>query len=231
MLNEFARASVSKAIEPLGSALARLGLHPNVVTVIGTAGSIAGAVLFLGRGQMFLGTVVITLFVLLDLVDGALARASGKGSKFGAVLDSTCDRLADAAICGSILWWYAGPGDSPALVLASLLALVLGQVTSYVKARAEGLGLHCDVGLAERAERLILILVGAGLDGLGVSYVLAAALWLLVFVSGVTVAQRMVAVFQQSSAEVAAAAAAGTQPDGGGAQDGSTDIESNVDNR
>lgn len=199
MLNIFARASVAKALQPLGERLARAGVSPNAVTVAGTVGAMAAAVAFFGRGQFFLGTVVITIFVLFDLVDGALARARGTSSPFGAVLDSTCDRIADAAIFGALAWWFAGTGDSPALLLAALLCLALSSLTSYVKARAEGVGLRCDVGIAERAERLIIVLVGTGLDGLGVPFVLAAALWLLVAASALTVIQRVLEVRRQAA--------------------------------
>lgn len=201
MLNLFARDSVSRALRPLGDRLARLGVSPDVVTVVGTLGAVAGAIVFFGRGWLFVGTVVITVFVLFDLVDGALARATGRGSRFGAVLDSTCDRVADAAIFGALAWWYAGPGDDRALMLASLLCLVFGALTSYVKARAEGLGLTCDVGLAERAERLLIILVPTGLAGLGVPYILPIGLWVLVGLSAITVGQRLVDVHRQSRAD------------------------------
>ena len=205
MLNVFARASVSRALAPLGTALARAGVTADTITVIGTLGAVGGALGFFTRGVFFVGTLVIWVFVMLDLVDGAVARARGGSTKFGAVLDSTADRVADAAVFGSLLWWFAGPGDSRALTLACLLCLVLGGLTSYVKARAEGLGLTADVGVAERAERLIIALAGTGLDGLGVPYVQAGALWLLVGLSTVTVGQRLVEVHRQAAGLPAAA--------------------------
>lgn len=199
MLNIFARASVAKALQPLGERLTRAGVSPNTVTLTGTVGAVAAAVWFLGRGQFFTGTVVISVFVLFDLVDGALARARGTSSPFGAVLDSTCDRIADAAIFGALAWWYAGPGDSRALLLAALLCLAFSSLTSYIKARAEGAGLRCDVGIAERAERLIVVLVGTGLEGLGVPFAVATALWLLVAASAITVVQRVLEVRRQAA--------------------------------
>lgn len=203
MLNESpARDGMSKALTPLGKALGSAGIHPNVVTLVGTLGAIAGSLVFVARGHFFLGTMVITFFVLLDLLDGALARATGKASKFGAVLDSTGDRLSDAAIFGALCWWYGTSHPDKAILIASLLALVFGQATSYVKARAEGIGIPCNVGLAERAERLIIVLVGIGLAGLGVPYVLAVSLWLLVAVSAYTVWQRLREVFRVSNAEI-----------------------------
>lgn len=203
MLNIFARASVARALQPLGERLAQAGLSANVVTVVGTIGAVAGAVVFFGRGQLFAGTMVVTFFVLFDLLDGALARAQGRSSPFGGVLDSASDRIADAAIFGALLWWFSAHGDR-VLLLASLLCLVLGSVTSYIKARAEGAGMTCNVGIAERAERLIVILIGTGLAGIGVPYILAIALWVLVAGTAITVAQRILEVRRQSVALAAA---------------------------
>src|SRR3954469_21140131 len=160
-----------------------------MVTVAGTLGSIAAAVFLIGTGHLFWGAVAVTLLVLLDLLDGALARARGGGSLFGAVLDSTGDRASDAAIFAALAWWYSGRGDDRLLVLLALVCLVLGVLTSYVKARAEGVGLSADVGIVERTERLILVLTGTGLLGLGVPYALHVALWLLLVGSAVTVRQ------------------------------------------
>jgi CDP-diacylglycerol---glycerol-3-phosphate 3-phosphatidyltransferase len=200
MLNVFARASLSRVLMPLGARLARAGVTPDAITMIGTIGAVAGALGFFVRGSFFVGTLIIWFFVMLDMVDGAVARARGYSSRFGALLDSTADRVADAAVFGSLLWWFAGPGESRSLTLACLLCLVLGALTSYVKARAEGLAMTANVGIAERAERLIIALVGTGLDGLGVPYVLAVALWLLVGLSTITVGQRLAEVWRQSTA-------------------------------
>jgi CDP-diacylglycerol--glycerol-3-phosphate 3-phosphatidyltransferase len=199
MLNVFARASVSRALAPLGARLARAGVTADAITVLGTLGAVGGALGFFTRGSFFVGTLIIWFFVMFDMLDGAVARARGGSSRFGAVLDSTADRVADAAVFGSLLWWFAGPGHSRPLTLACLLCLALGALISYVKARAEGLGMTADVGLVERPERLIIALVGTGLDGLGVPYVQAGALWLLVGLSAVTVGQRLVEVRRQST--------------------------------
>ena len=114
-----------------------------------------------------------------DVLDGAMARARGTASRFGALLDSTMDRVADGAVFGALACWLAVTGDRLLAVVAALICLVAGQVVSYVKARAEGLGLTCDVGLAERTERLIIVGVGGLLTGFGVDWGLPAALWLL----------------------------------------------------
>jgi CDP-diacylglycerol--glycerol-3-phosphate 3-phosphatidyltransferase len=198
MLNVFARVHVNRVTEPLGRWLVARGVAPDTVTVAGTVGSVAAALWFLPRDQLFLGTVVITLFVLFDLVDGAMARARGHSTLFGAVLDSTCDRAADGALFAGLTWWCLGVGEQRTLGVAALLCLVAGQLVSYIKARAEGAGLTVEGGLVERAERLLVALVGTGLHGLGVPYALHVALWLLAAGSLWTVGQRIVIVHRNA---------------------------------
>ncbi|TQM84630.1 CDP-diacylglycerol--glycerol-3-phosphate 3-phosphatidyltransferase [Saccharothrix saharensis] len=193
MLNIFARASVSRVTDPIGAWLLRRGLTPNTVTVLGTVGSVAASLWFIPRGQLFTGAALVTAFVLFDLIDGAMARAQGGGTKFGAVLDASCDRIADGALFAAIAWWAFG-ADEHGLAAATLVSLVGAQVTSYVKARAEASGLSADGGLAERAERFIVALVGVGLHGLGVPYILPVALYLLAALVTITVLQRILAV-------------------------------------
>ncbi|WHT17170.1 CDP-alcohol phosphatidyltransferase family protein [Crossiella sp. CA-258035] len=200
MLNIFARASVSRVTDPVGSWLLRRGLTPNAITVLGTTGTVLSALWFLPRGELLLGTVVVTLFTLFDLIDGAMARAQGNGTRFGAVLDASCDRIADGALFAAIAWWAFVEAQDRALGAAALLCLVTAQVISYVKARAEATGLSADGGLVERAERLILALVGTGLTGLDVPYALDIALWLLAALSVLTVGQRLHAVYRSAKA-------------------------------
>ncbi len=194
MLGSGARAAVGRFWAPVVTRLARAGVTADMVTVTGTLGAMAGAVLLIARGELFWGAATVTVFVLLDMLDGALARARGGGSAFGAVLDSTCDRAVDAAVFSALVWWYTGAGENRLLALLALVGLTLGVLTSYIKARAEGVGLPCEVGVVERTERLILVLVGTGFAGLGIPYALPVALWLLLAGSAVTVAQRIVAV-------------------------------------
>jgi len=194
VLGVSARPLVEKVVAPLIGRLARAGVTPDAITIVGTLGAVAGAVLLFGTGHLFWGTVAVTVCVLLDLLDGALARARGGGSTFGAVLDSVGDRAADAAIFGSLIWWFSGAGHNRLLVLLALLCLVLGVLTSYIKARAEGVGIACNVGIVERLERLLLVLFGTGLAGLGVPYALHVGLWVLLAGSAITVVQRIAAV-------------------------------------
>lgn len=202
MLN-VVRAPIARALAPVGIALNQRGVSPDVVTVIGTLGVSVGALAFYPRGAFFWGTIFITCFVFSDMVDGAVARARGGGSQWGAFLDSTLDRVGDAAVFGGLLLWYAGRGDDQLLAAVALWCLVAGAITSYIKARAEGLGLRCDVGIAERSERLIIILVATGLSGLfNLPALRVGALWVLAIATTVTVGQRLVEVRRQSSAAV-----------------------------
>ncbi|MEV7804297.1 phosphatidylinositol phosphate synthase [Microbispora sp. NPDC088329] len=198
MLN-ILRPAVTRVMTPLGRALARRGISPDVITTIGTLGVVASALAFYPLGHLFAGTLVITFFVLADLLDGVLARMTGKGSTWGAFLDSTLDRLGDASIFSGLILYFVLK-DEPEIVLAivALFCLVAGALVSYAKARAEGLGMTANVGIAERGERLVVVLVAAGLSGLGVPYILAAGLWLLAAASAVTVVQRMVHVYRQA---------------------------------
>jgi CDP-diacylglycerol--glycerol-3-phosphate 3-phosphatidyltransferase len=194
MLNTFARAAVSRVLDPVGAALIRVGLTPNAMTVLGTAGTVAASVWFFGRGQLLAGTFVVLAFVLFDLLDGAMARSSGQVTKFGTVLDASCDRIADGALFGALTWWcFTGYGHR-ALAVACLICLVAAQVISYIKARADATGLDSGGGLAERAERFIITLGGTALQGFGVPYALDVALWLLAVLAVVTVLQRLFAV-------------------------------------
>ena len=198
MLGVNLRPAVARFWAPVVRGLVRAGVTADAVTLTGTLGAVVSAVFLIGNGHLFWGALAVTVFVLLDMLDGALARARGGGSVFGAVLDSTGDRAADAAIFGGLVWWYSGAGDNRLLVLLALLCLVLGVLTSYVKARAEGVGLSADVGIVERTERLILVLVGTGFTGLGIPYAVHVALWVLLAGSAVTVAQRFAAVRRES---------------------------------
>jgi CDP-diacylglycerol--glycerol-3-phosphate 3-phosphatidyltransferase len=189
-LSAVSRAHLARVIEPVGRSLVRAGVSADVVTVLGTLGVMVGCLGFVVRGQLLVGLVIVTLSVLTDMLDGAVARAGGGSSRFGAFLDSTMDRLSDGVIFGSLAYWLATI-DRHAAAAVALLCLVSGQLVSYTKARSEGLGIPCDVGLAERSERLVLVGLGAVLWLAGVPYALDVALWLLAALSLVTVGQRI----------------------------------------
>jgi CDP-diacylglycerol---glycerol-3-phosphate 3-phosphatidyltransferase len=188
------RPGLGRLLTPVGKALARTPLTPNMLTVIGAVGMTAGALALFPTGHLFAGTMVCTGFVLADMLDGALARIQGSTGKFGAFLDSTLDRVGDAAVFAGIAIWLAGRGHDRLLAGVALFCLVAGGLVSYAKARAEGLGIRCDVGIAERTERLLIGLVAIGLSGLGVPYVLSIGLWVLAVLSAITFGQRVYAV-------------------------------------
>jgi CDP-diacylglycerol--glycerol-3-phosphate 3-phosphatidyltransferase/CDP-diacylglycerol--inositol 3-phosphatidyltransferase len=204
MLQRF-REFWTKVFSGPADLLLRLGVTPDQVTIVGTAGVVGAALWFFPRGQLLVGVLVITAFVFSDLIDGYMARKSGLTSNWGAFLDSTMDRFGDAAIFGGLLLYYGGPhadtmlGPPRLYVYVSLACLVLGSVTSYVRARAESLGMTAKVGIAERAERLVFILVATGFNGIfGLPILTELALWLLAAASGITVIQRMIVVRQQA---------------------------------
>jgi CDP-diacylglycerol--glycerol-3-phosphate 3-phosphatidyltransferase len=194
------RPAVGRVVGPLAARLLRLGVTPDMVTVAGVIGAVTGALALVARGHFLWGGVVVTVSVLTDALDGTMARLRGPAGSWGAFLDSTLDRIADASIFCALAIWYAGRGDSSVLLAVSLFCLVAGAVTSYAKARAEGLGMTCNVGLAERTERLILILLGILLAGVGLDIALAIALWVLAAASAITVGQRLAEVHRQAAA-------------------------------
>ena len=211
MLDRF-RAFWTKVFHPVVTLLLRLGVSPDAVTVVGTVGVAAGALVFFPRGELLVGVLVITAFVFSDLVDGAMARQSGRTSPFGAFLDSTMDRLGDAAIFGGLAMYFVGPGENDALAGLAIYCLTMGSVTSYARARAESLGMHAKVGIAERADRLVFILVVVGLADLlrvlgvpdEVMLMIPVALGLLAVASTITVVQRILTVRTQAHATPAA---------------------------
>jgi CDP-diacylglycerol--glycerol-3-phosphate 3-phosphatidyltransferase len=205
------RQPLQRVLGPLGAALARRGVNPNVVTFIGTALTTSAALVLYPRGDLFWGSFAITIFVLFDMVDGALARARGITGVWGAFLDSNLDRVSDAAVFAGLIWWFSGRGDEPVLVALCIFCLVAGNLVSYARARAEGLGMRADIGIAERTERLIVILTATGVSGLGVPFIQAIGLWLLAAATAITVGQRFWTVYRQAHAH-AHAASAGREP-------------------
>lgn len=195
MLNRHAREFFTKLLTPLAKWLLKLGITPDTVTVVGTLGSVLGALILYPMGQLFWGTMVITAFIFSDVVDGIMARLPNYESKhdgrWGNFLDSTMDRLGDGSIFAGVAIWFFMGGNNPAIAIAALACLVSGSLVSYARAKAESLGFDANVGIAERAERLVLTLVFTGLTGLGLNeWVLFSVLVLLALASVVTVFQR-----------------------------------------
>lgn len=193
MLGVHGRKPASVVIEPIARGLVKVGVTPNMITVAGTVAACAVAMWLIPLGHHFAAAVTIGVLTAIDMVDGTMARLRGGGTVFGAVLDASCDRITDGAIFASIVWWIVTqPQLNRHQLVAALIVLVTSQVISYVKARAEASGIAIVGGLIERPERLIIGLVGLGLAGLGIPYVLSASLWILAAGSVFTVVQRMV---------------------------------------
>lgn len=194
MISGSLKPTVTRLINPVARLALRIGLTPNSVTVLGAIGLVSSALYFYTNEDYFIGTLVITVFALSDLFDGAMARISEQGSSlWGGFLDSTIDRITDSAIIIAILIPLISADDSLAVI--GLMTLLTGLLIPYIRAKAESFNIQCSVGIAERTERLIILLTAIGLHGLGVSYALAIGLWLLAVLGVITVFQRIRAVF------------------------------------
>jgi CDP-diacylglycerol--glycerol-3-phosphate 3-phosphatidyltransferase/CDP-diacylglycerol--inositol 3-phosphatidyltransferase len=191
---------------PIGNFLLRRGVSPNTVTFVGMLGVCAGALVCFPQGWLLAGVLVIVVFVFSDMIDGYMARTSGQVSLFGSFLDSTLDRIGDAAIFGGLAMYYVGPGDNDGWAALAVYCLAMGSVTSYARAKAESLGMQAKVGIAERADRLVAILFVTGLSDLlrllgvddRVMWLIPLGLALLAVASTITVAQRIYVVHLQS---------------------------------
>lgn len=197
-----ARSLAAHVVDPVARLLLRWHVSPDAVTVLGTIGVCFGALYFFPQGRLVAGSVLIAVLVGSDMLDGSMARMSGRSGPWGAFLDSSLDRVADAAIFAGLVLWYLGTGDDRVMGALALFCLIGGGLVSYLRARAEGLGLRAAGGIAERTERIVVILTATGLAGLGVPFAQAIGLWLLALVITVTVIQRFAAVWSQTRSSV-----------------------------
>ena len=197
MLQSSWREPVGKIIDPIARLLIKMRISANVISIIGGMGASISALYFFPQGEFLIGVIAVTIFALFDLFDGTVARLSAKGSsKWGAALDSTLDRISDSAILiGGYIYVQK---NIESLSKYFLIALVSGFLVSYIKARAESLAIKCDGGVAERTERLIIILAAYGLFDLGISSAIEFGIYLLTILSLITVAQRLVIVYKES---------------------------------
>ena len=203
MLDRFKGFWQGVMLMPFVKLFIRLGISPDTVTFVGTVGVCAGALVFFPMGELLIGVLVITAFVFSDLIDGKMARELGRSSKFGSFWDSTLDRFGDGAIFGGLALYFAGTGpdqgDSYLYLCLSLYCLVMGSVTSYARAKAESLGMDAKGGIAERADRLVAILVMTGLSAiLDLPVLMFVALWVLAFANTYTVVFRVLKVRRQA---------------------------------
>ena len=195
MVSSAFKPAVNRFIEPIARLAIRARITPNAVTIGGTLGTALAAMYFYPRGDLFIGTLVIIFFALSDLFDGAIARLSETGaSAWGGFLDSTCDRLTDSVILGSLAIYCIL--EDLAIYPVIIATIVFGFLVPYIRAKAESFGISCTVGIAERTERLIIALTAIGFHGLGVPYILAVLMWVLLALSAVTTVQRVVVVYR-----------------------------------
>jgi len=193
------RAGLTHLFTPVADVLLRWGVSPDAVTIVGTLGVAVAALWLFPLGHLFAGTLVITAFVFSDSLDGVMARRSGRASDWGAFLDSTLDRVADAAVFGGLVLYFVLRTDDHLGAGLAVACLALGALVPYARARAESLGMTANVGIAERADRLLAVLVATFLVGLGLPRaVLVTILGLLAVASAVTVVQRMQTVHRQA---------------------------------
>jgi len=175
--------------DPVVGLLARAGVTPNQLSLLGFAGNVGAAVLA-ARGQFLAAGLVMIAASALDLLDGALARATGRASAFGAVFDATLDRLSEAAVLGGLAFYFAERGETERVVLA-FAALAGSVAVSYVRAQAKANGLDLREGLFTRAERVLLLGGGLIIDQVRI------ALWVLAVMSNGTALQRLYAVWDR----------------------------------
>ncbi|WP_028655712.1 phosphatidylinositol phosphate synthase [Nocardioides sp. J54] len=218
MLDRFKEFWAGTVLHPVVRLFIRLGISPDAVTLVGTLGVAAGALVFFPQGELLIGVLFITAFVFSDLIDGRMARETGRVSKFGAFWDSTLDRIGDGAIFGGLALYFAGTGedqgDSYLYLCVTLWCLVMGSVTSYARARAESLGMDAKGGIAERADRLVSILVMTGLSAIfDLPILMYVTLWALAVASTYTVVFRVLKVRRQALAADAGTAGSTGQPE------------------
>jgi CDP-diacylglycerol--glycerol-3-phosphate 3-phosphatidyltransferase len=195
MISSSLKPAVTRLINPVARLAIRLGLTPNMVTIAGTIGVVASSIYFFSRESYFLGAIVVTLLAFSDLFDGAMARISQQGpSSWGGFLDSTLDRVTDFSITIALLVPLVRKDDK--LSYLGLVILVTGLLIPYIRAKAESFGITCTVGIAERTERLAILLISAGLHGLHIHYALAIGFWFLAILGLITVLQRLNTVYR-----------------------------------
>jgi CDP-diacylglycerol--glycerol-3-phosphate 3-phosphatidyltransferase len=186
------RKPVDKAVKPIGAILRRTKLTPDHLTIVGLLVGV-GAAVAIGFGRLWLGLALVILAALPDLLDGALAKASGTSSQRGAFFDSTVDRVTDSLLLGGIGWHFALTED-PRLVLLPFAVASISSVISYQRAKAESLNIEAKGGLMERAERIIAICVG-----LAFNVLLIPILWIMLVLTTITAVQRFIKVWKAAA--------------------------------
>jgi CDP-diacylglycerol--glycerol-3-phosphate 3-phosphatidyltransferase len=195
LLNKARRGLGRLVSEVPAKLLAKTGLSPDALTTIGLLLAFVVAWV-LATGHLFLGGFLVLLSGAFDMLDGAVARVTGRSTKFGALLDSTFDRLSEAAILLGLLAYYASHGAYTESLLIGV-GLTGSMMTSYVRTRAEGLGVDCEVGVFTRPERVVLLAIGLIFQGI-VPVIMLVVLWIIAVLSNVVALQRILYVWQKT---------------------------------
>jgi CDP-diacylglycerol---glycerol-3-phosphate 3-phosphatidyltransferase len=201
LLPDWLKTGYLKVIDPVANWLVRRGVHPNTITIFGTLCTVAGGVIY-ATGHISTGGWFLGITALFDVLDGTVARRTNRSSTFGAFLDSTLDRLADGAVLGGLAVFYAlNPVHHNVPMMAvCLLGLIGAYMTSYIRARAEALGLDAKVGMVQRPERVVLLSAPQAFFGLALNgWVLGVIIVFLTVTAWITVVQRMKAVYDQTT--------------------------------
>ena len=191
--NERARSAASVIVDPIAKVLLWMHITPSMITVFGAVATTTVAITCIAQGRYLLGAILTFLFAGADAVDGTMARLSNSQSRWGSFLDSALDRITDGAVFAAVVWCFVSD-DNTAAAIAALIALIAGFVTSYVRAKAESLGVECKVGVAERPERVGGVMLGLFLAGIGFEVMLPVLIYLVAVLSTITVIQRFVVV-------------------------------------
>ena len=195
MISARMKPQVVKLITPLCRVLLKIGVTPDLMTILGTTIVVIGSFTLLAKGEIAASLIIIGLALLTDLLDGTMARISDKGpTKWGNFLDSTLDRISDAAVLIGLALYLHTQGDS--LFIAAIITIASSSLVPYARAKAESLGIECQGGFAERSERLLLLGVAGVLHLFGFTWAIDAGVWILLISSLLTVAQRMAIVWR-----------------------------------
>ena len=187
--NDRSRALAAGIVNPVARGLLALRVGPDAITVVGSVGVTLVSVVFVANGQWIPAAVLLPVLLVTDLLDGTMARLAGRQGPWGSFLDSTTDRITDGVLFAALAYWAMSTGDT-AFTVSAGIALIAGFVTSYIRAKAESIGVDCKVGIAERAERVGAVWFGVALAALGFQ-LLPLIVHVLAALSVITVGQRV----------------------------------------
>lgn len=188
--NIYLKKVSDKAVIPIAKLLIKLKVSPDVITGVGVVATSLVSIFYIAQGKWLVGSILLFFVTSLDLLDGAMARLMNRESLWGAFLDSVMDRISDGVILGSLIYYFYSIQNTLFMVV-TIWALIMSEVTSYARARAESVGLNGKVGIAERPERLAFVVWGTFLSSLGLTWFTPIMVWGLALVSTITVGQRI----------------------------------------